>query len=700
MKLSCDIQNAIEQASEFLLLNGVDHQSALRYTIFLEEALLDYQSDAAFDTFTLECKKHKKAVSIRLIVPGKAQNPFDDNMIISKTLDGLENPPAYAYRDRKNIITYKPILLIPSLKSFEFIWTQMAGKRKSFIVAVVLDIIQILMNIFLPIVSAMVVAALTASLFQRMLYMSIILSTIRIVRNVIAHITQNLYANAYKQMLDSLSSRLTGKMLDIKVSSIHHFGSGIFIQRLTDDVTALTDRLDTFLDGSSTLIQSVGVLVGIAIISPTLFVFQIISTIILLWIELRRANIFQQNERKRRTVNEAYTDVIGEIVRANREIKLYCGKRTFLHTVQERSSDLTVAGLKKRLTNNRYNLLRWNLRDIFAFAYLAILIYAVGTGRLDVTMGVVLFNYGEAMIPSISVFAIVTDLFKMVSLSCERLYQLMVSRDFPRETFGDTHIDRMRGEIMFRNVSFAYPINTAGELGRTILDHMDFKITPGEYVAIVGCSGCGKTTTFNLITKLYETQLGEICLDGINIKRLDEESIRKNVSIVTQNPYILHMSIRDNLLLAKNDATEEELIDACKRACIHNDIMRMENQYDTIINAEGSNLSGGQRQRLMIAMCILKDAPILLLDEATSALDNITQTSIQQNITNLSGTRTIVVIAHRMSTIVNCDRILFMDDGKIVAAGTHEELLQSCPAYRLLYENDGKPKNDLVAENE
>ena len=700
MRLESDIQSTIEQASDFLLLNGVDHESALRYTLFLEEALLVYQGQAGFDSFSFECTKHKKTVLLKLTVPGRPLDPFEDNLIISKALERLENPPAYTYHAGKNIISYKPILLIPSLKSVAFLWRHIRGARGSFIVSIILNALEIAASIFIPIVSAMVISSLTSLLLERLLYMGIALLVLRLVRNAFVFTYQNLYSRVYEQMVDSLSAVLTEKMLDIRIESIRHFGSGIFIQRLTDDMTGLTQRFDSFLDLCSDLIKSVGILLGIALVSPPLFCFQLVAMTVLLCIELRRTSVLAQNERKNRMANEAYTDIINEIVRGNREIKLYRGKEVFLQTVRERSTTVTSLAMRKRRQNNSFNFTRWNLRDAFCLVFLLIEIYFIRAGRLEVTMAVVLFNYCETLLPTINTFAFVAELTKMLLLSCERLYHLMLSRDFPCESFGDVHPDSLDGEIRFRNVSFAYPIDPSGRRGRTVLKNMDFTIRPGEYVAITGRSGAGKSTIFNLITKLYDTQLGEVSLGGINIKRLDEESIRKNVSIVTQNPYLLHMSIRDNLRLVKKDATDEEMIDACKKACIHDDILRMSDQYDTILTEEGSNLSGGQRQRLMIAMCILKDAPILLMDEATSALDNITQTAIQQNITSLSGTHTIIVIAHRMSTIVNCDRILFMDDGQIIASGTHEELLKSCEGYRLLYESDGKPKNDLVDETE
>ena len=225
---------------------------------------------------------------------------------------------------------------------------------------------------------------------------------------------------------------------------------------------------------------------------------------------------------------------------------------------------------------------------------------------------------------------------------------------------------------------------------KKVLKNISFKIEGGEIFAFIGHNGAGKTTIFNLLCKMYDIDSGSITIDGVDIKKLDKDSIRGNITIISQNPYIFNMSIRDNLKLVKSDLTNKEMKEACKLACLDEFINSLPDKYDTVIGEGGVNLSGGQKQRLAIARALVQKTEIILFDEATSALDNETQEKIQTAINNMKNEYTILIIAHRLSTIINADRILFLDNGKIVAEGTHEYLLKNCSEYRKLYEAEIK----------
>lgn len=236
------------------------------------------------------------------------------------------------------------------------------------------------------------------------------------------------------------------------------------------------------------------------------------------------------------------------------------------------------------------------------------------------------------------------------------------------------------GEVEFRNVSFRY------EPERPILKDVNFTLGKGKCIAIVGPSGSGKSTLINLIPRLYDVEGGAVYFDGVDVRRLDLEFLRRNIGIVSQETYLFNGTIRDNLLYAKPDATEEELIDACKQANIYEFIQNQEAGLDTMVGNRGLKLSGGEKQRISIARILLKDPALMIFDEATSALDSISEQKIQEAIEPLIQSRTSILIAHRLSTILAADEILVIKDGVIAERGKHSELVGLGGVYTQLYE--------------
>ena len=227
-----------------------------------------------------------------------------------------------------------------------------------------------------------------------------------------------------------------------------------------------------------------------------------------------------------------------------------------------------------------------------------------------------------------------------------------------------------RGEIAFDDVSFVY------HEGLQVFEHLSVTIQPKQQVGLVGFSGSGKSTFVNLILRLFEPQSGSINIDGHNILEVTQDSLRENVSMIPQDPQLFHRSLKENIRYGRLDASDDEVIEAAKKAHAHEFILQTEKAYESLVGERGVKLSGGQRQRVAIARAILKDAPILILDEATSSLDSVTEKKIQLGLDNLMKGRTVVVVAHRLSTISHMDRILVFDQGKIIEDGTHAQLLQ------------------------
>ena len=260
----------------------------------------------------------------------------------------------------------------------------------------------------------------------------------------------------------------------------------------------------------------------------------------------------------------------------------------------------------------------------------------------------------------------------------ERFVEIMDAEP-EKDAEGAVDMGKAEGHIELRNVTYAYD----GE--KDVLDGVSLNVEKGKTFALVGPSGGGKTTICHLIPHFYDVTEGQILIDGHDINTVTRESVRRNIGIVQQDIYLFNASIRDNILYGRLDATEEEVIEAAKRANIHDYIMTLENGYDTQIGERGVRLSGGQKQRLSIARVFLKNPPILILDEATSALDNTTEILIQQALDELCRGRTTLVVAHRLSTVKNADEIAVIANGKIAEQGTHEALIAKNGIYADLY---------------
>lgn len=246
-------------------------------------------------------------------------------------------------------------------------------------------------------------------------------------------------------------------------------------------------------------------------------------------------------------------------------------------------------------------------------------------------------------------------------------------------------IGDVKGHIELKDISYAYTTTEDGEEEKEVIDHLSLDIKQGETFALVGPSGGGKTTICHLIPHFYNVKKGTILIDGKDIHDVTMESLRRNIGIVQQDIYLFNASIKENILYGRLDATDEEVVEAAKRANIHDYIMSLEDGYNTVIGERGVRLSGGQKQRLSIARVFLKNPPILILDEATSALDNTTEILIQKSLDDLCKGRTTLVVAHRLSTIKNADEIAVIAEGKIVEQGSHEELMAKGGMYSELY---------------
>ena len=320
------------------------------------------------------------------------------------------------------------------------------------------------------------------------------------------------------------------------------------------------------------------------------------------------------------------------MVHGNKDIKLLNSEKHFIDKLENIIKETNQKHLHLWNTSQNYTILSNQISNILEVCFYLVIALYLSFGSIETTDAVVLFNYSLNLV-GVSVFiGDFLNYIKSMGLSSERVYQLVNDREFTREEFGEKRLDNFSGEVEFRDVDFAYAPSEIGQKPTQVLKGLNLKIHAGETVAFVGKSGCGKTTALNLISKLYTPNSGAVLFDGVDISELDKDTIRGNISVVSQSPYVFNMSIKENLRLIKPDLTDEEMVSLCRDACIHDEILNFPQGYDTIVGEGGTMLSGGQRQRLALARGMLKNNRIILLDEATSALDNVTQAHIQETI--------------------------------------------------------------------
>lgn len=567
------------------------------------------------------------------------------------------------------------------IKNIKCIWKYAKKEKRGIITYIVLSLFNIVFSVAFPFVFSTIIVNLTDNKFDQVIYTGIVILSLYIIDDTFYFFRNRLYEKIFREIYIDIQADLGKEILKLNNKTLEENSSGVFIQRLVDDTKSISTIFTDMSEYINGIVSNLGIIVSYFILCKPMFFFVLFALLVRLLLETKRIDKYNKSEKEYKKYNDSMTGFAGEIVRGAEDIKMLNGEVSFLTELKDRFRKLNNQKYEMENRNLSYLLVRWSFSDVCNFITLLIVVSQIRINAISAAVGVVIINFGSSYDNLIQNITSFHELIKKFNLSASRVFDIFDNTKYQKENFGNEHLTKINGDFEFKNVTFKY--NT-----KLVLNDLSFKVNANETVAFVGKSGAGKTTIFNLLCKMYDNYDGTITMDGVDIKRLDKDTIRGNITIVSQNPYIFNMSIKDNLKLVKKDLTEEEMIEACKLACLDEYISSLPNKYDTIVGEGGVNLSGGEKQRLAIARAFLQKTEIILFDEASSALDNETQAKIQKAIDNLQKDYTILMIAHRLSTIQNADRILLLDDGRIKAEGTHKELLKNSNLYRNLYEKE------------
>lgn len=560
-------------------------------------------------------------------------------------------------------------------------WKYIKKARLNLIGYGLVSIIEAIISTIIPLLAAKVILNITNGIVNELILSAIIVFFIDLLLYAMVYFKGFFYQKIYQKTLISIQKSLTKEILNLEVQEIDKNSSGLFIDRLNKDTQDMAGLFMEYAYWLSYIITNVGVLVTIFILNKYLFMYAVITSLIVYFINKKSLAKQYEIQRKLKTIQENKTGLTSELVRGIRDIKILNASNSVLKQAYTKIEESTNEQVHIMNIRRLYSYIESNVRALTDLGLILVGCLLYNNSLLSIPNFVIIYNY-QAKVKNLLIGIVkIAEYNKKFNIAANRVYEVIENDKFTKEQFGNVKKDKLEGSIKFVDVSFSYDTEE-------ILKKMNFTINPNEKIAFVGKSGAGKSTIFNLITHLYQVSSGKVLLDNININDLDCNTIRNNMSIITQNPYIFNFSIKDNLLLAKEDATLKEIREACKLACIDDYIMSLPNKYETLVGENGIILSGGQKQRLAIARALLMQTEIILFDEATSALDNETQEQIQKAIDNLKGEYTILIIAHRLSTVIDADKIFVVNDGTIIDYGTHHELLKKCEFYKNLYSKD------------
>lgn len=472
------------------------------------------------------------------------------------------------------------------------------------------------------------------------------------------------------RVLYQVRTKLYEHLQSLSISFYQNKRTGQIMSRVTNDVAVLEQFIVEGIRESVVNILRVVIIAGILFhTNPKLMLLTLVPTLPLIFMtrifQKHIGTSYRQMRRRLADMNSILSDTIGGI----RVVQIFGQEDFEAQKFRAKSAEFADAGNATQ-----------GMQAIFlpavalAFGIGQVIVWLVGgkevlDDRLTAGQLIMFSAYVSQFYAPVQTLANSANLFANTSASGERIYEILDTEPDIRSQEAATAMPTMQGKIELENVSFGY------DSGETAIEGINLRVEAGQMIGLVGPSGSGKSTLVSLITRFYDVKDGAVKIDGHDIRDVDLKDLRANISVVPQEAYLFHGSVRDNIAYGRPDAKFEDVMDAARAANAHDFILKLSEGYDTHVGERGAKLSGGQRQRISIARAILDDPKILILDEATSAVDTESEVAIQVALDRLMEGRTTLAIAHRLSTVKNADKLVVMESGKIVEEGTHEQLI-------------------------
>lgn len=567
------------------------------------------------------------------------------------------------------------------------------------------------LNVPLSIIPAnMIVAATQANYILALKYVAI-MAVIYICIAANSFLGPRLFAKLSTEISMDISLDVAEQSFKISSGAYSNHQTNAFFQRISVDPDIILKNLSVIVNYVGQTINVAIVVIYMTTINVWTSLILIVYLAIMMTITYNRKKVRIINQKRTNKANEKVSNLLNEIIRSERDIKSLNMETKLKDITKTNFDEYKKTTLKAQYSNANFGAFDNSVYFLFISVFTALGLILMDKGFLTLATFLILYNNRSRMDNLSNLVTAIINCYSDIKVAYDRINELYADDDYDLEKFGTVHRKNLGNDIEFKNVGFGYveyksfspdeleemkkrykkqkikgkipKREVAGK--KQVFEDLSFKIEPNTTVAFVGKSGCGKSTVLNLISKIYTVDSGKILIGGVDINKLDKSTLRSSISLVNQFPYIFDMTIKENLLLAKPNATDEEINQVIKDSALEEFIAELPHGIDTKVGESGIKLSGGQKQRLAIARALLKKSNVIILDESTSSLDNLAQNTIKESIDRIKGKSTIIIVAHRLSTIKNVDKIFFMENGKIVDTGSFEELNKHNKQFKIMY---------------